>query len=77
MSNQQRFVENDGPVSRYDYDDVVVFAVDLGSARDADVDVVDGTVMVVIGDQQYEFEVPAGDAEAFIKNGVVTVEVRQ
>ncbi|WP_254535182.1 DUF7127 family protein [Halomarina litorea] len=77
MSSQQRFVESDGPISRYDYDDTVVFAIDLGSASDAHVDVVDGTVMLVVGDQQYEFEVPEGDAEAFIKNGVVTVEVRQ
>lgn len=76
MTNQQRFVGEDGPVSRYEYEDAVVFAVDLGVAEDAHVDVVDGTVMVVVGDQQYDFEVPEGDAEAFIKNGVVTVEVR-
>lgn len=76
MSNQQRFIENEGPISRYDYGDVVVFAADLGSVQDAHVDVVDGTVMIVVGDRQYEFEVPEGDAEAFIKNGVVTVEVK-
>ena len=76
MSNQQRFIENEGPISRYDYGDAVVFAADLGSVQDAHVDVVDGTVMIVVDDRQYEFEVPEGDAEAFIKNGVVTVEVK-
>jgi hypothetical protein len=75
MTNQQRFVEGDGPVRRYDYADRTVFAADLGAGAEGDVDVVDGTAMVVLGDSQYEFEIPEGDAQAFIKNGVVTVEV--
>ncbi|MFD1515065.1 DUF7127 family protein [Halomarina rubra] len=77
MTNQQRISEGDGPLRRYDYSDRTVFAADLGAGVDADVDVVDGTVMVVVGDDQYEFSVPAGRAQAFIKNGVVTVEVSQ
>ncbi|WP_254545067.1 DUF7127 family protein [Halomarina pelagica] len=76
MSNHQRFAEGEDPIRRYDYEDAVVFAADLGHVGDADVDVVDGTAIVVVGDQQYEFDVPAGDAQAFIKNGVVTIEVR-
>ncbi|MFC7154414.1 hypothetical protein ACFQPA_02960 [Halomarina halobia] len=77
MSNQQRFTEREDPIRRYDYEDSVVFAADLGGVRDADVDVVDGTAIIVIDGQQYEFAVPDGDAQAFIKNGVVTIEVKQ
>lgn len=77
MNGQQQFVADEGPVNRLEYDDgSVVLAADVGPGRDASVDVVGGTVIVVIGDQQYEFEAPAGgDAQAFIKNGVLTVEV--
>lgn len=75
MTNQQRVADSDGPLRRYDYTDRTVFAADLGAGVDADVDVVDGTAMVVVGDRQFEFDVPAGRAQAFIKNGVVTVEV--
>lgn len=77
MTDQQRFQEREGVVRQYDYDDVVVFAADVGPVEEASVDVVDGTAMVVVDDRQYEFEIPAGDAQAFIKNGVVTVEVEQ
>jgi hypothetical protein len=78
MTDQQRFQEQEGLVRRYQYDDATVFAADLGPGDDADVDVVDGTVVIVVGDdRQYEFDAPAGDAQAFIKNGVVTVEVSQ
>ena len=77
MTNQQRFADGDGPLRRYDYSDRTVFAADLGAGTDAAVDVVDGTVIVVDGDQQFEFDVPTGRSQAFIKNGVVTVEVSQ
>jgi HSP20 family molecular chaperone IbpA len=35
-------------------------------------------VIVVVGDEQYDFELPGGsDAQAFMKNGVLTVEVNE
>ena len=77
MTNQLRFADGDGPLRRYDYSDRTVFAADLGAGVEGSVDVVDGTVIVVRGGEQYEFEVPMGRAQAFIKNGVVTVEVSQ
>ena len=76
MTEQERFVDGDRRVQRYEYEDAVVYAVDLGPAADGSVDVVDGTAIVVVDDDQYEFEVP-GDAKAFIRNGVVTVEVTE
>lgn len=65
---------------QYDYDEQTVFVADLGAdVDDASVEIVDGTAIVVLespdGAQQYEFEVPAGDAHTFIKNGVLSIEV--
>lgn len=65
---------------RYEYDDGSVIAIDLGGATtDASVDVVDGTAIVVIetpeGERQEEFDLPTEQARAFIRNGVLTIEV--
>lgn len=77
MVAKQQF-DDDGPVlRRYEYDDSVVLAADLGHAGDGSVDVVDGTALVVVGDQQHEIDLPAGEARASIRNGVVTIEVEQ
>lgn len=73
MTEKQRFVDGSVFGRRYDYADGTVLAADFGPGE-ATVDVVDGTVIVVAGDEQYEFEVPAG-ASASINNGVLTVEV--
>ncbi|MDL5361378.1 Hsp20/alpha crystallin family protein [Halalkalicoccus sp. NIPERK01] len=67
-------------VRRYEYDDEAVIAIDLGSeASDASVDVVDDTAIVVVetaeGERQEEFDLPSEGARAFIKNGVLTIEV--
>lgn len=60
---------------RYEYDDgSVVFAGDLGA--DATLDVVGETAIVVTTDEQYEFELPM-DAQAFMQNGVLTIEVEE
>lgn len=77
MNEQQRFTEQGGFITRYDYDDETVLVADIGLSTEASIDVVDGTAIVVIGDEQYEFDVPAGDAQAFIKNGIVTIEVER
>ncbi|GGN89686.1 MULTISPECIES: DUF7127 family protein [Haloarcula] len=73
-SEQQLFDET--PLRRFEYDDSVVLAADVGALDDASVDVVDGTIIVVAGDEQYEQEVPeAADGRAFINNGVLTIEL--
>jgi len=63
-------------LSRHEYDETVVFAADFGPGQDASVDVLGDTVMVVVGDEQYDLEI-AGDARAFMKNGVLTIEVER
>lgn len=67
-------------VRRYEYEDDDVIVVDLGADRDATVDVVDGSAIVVVerdgsDPEQLEIDLPDGDAQAFIRNGVLTIEV--
>jgi hypothetical protein len=74
MTGQQQFVEDFG-LRQYEYGDGVVLAADMGPGTDASVDVVDGTAIVVVAGDTYDLDLPAGDAQAFIHNGVLTVEV--
>mgnify|MGYP000297794026 CR=1 FL=1 len=60
---------------RYEYEDQTVIAADFGPGAEPSVDVVDGTVIIVAGDDQHEYDVPEGAVETFTRNGVVTIEV--
>jgi len=62
-------------VRRFEYDDSVVLAADVGVADDTSVDIVDDTVILVAGGEQYEQPLPDRDARAFINNGVLTIEL--
>jgi|GEM_PF-5167702 len=77
MSQQTR--SDDVALRREDTDDGATLVADFGAGAAVSVDVVEGTAIVVIetvdGEEQREFDVPAGTAEAFTNNGVVTVEV--
>jgi len=65
----------DGVVRTFDYNDATTYAVDLND-DDGAVDVLEDTVIVVVGDDEYDVDVPEGtDVQAFIKNGVLTIEV--
>ena len=66
----------DGPVRQYEYENGAVLAADFGPVEGS-VDVVDGTAIVVVDDDQYEFPVPAGTGSANINNGVLTIEVER
>jgi len=73
-TNQQLFDET--PLRRFEYDDGVVLAADVGPGEDTSVDVVDGTMILVAGDEQYEHALPdASDVRAFMNNGVLTIEL--
>ncbi len=75
MELQQQLSEQDVDVRRVERGDTVEFVADFGRA-DATVDVVDDTVIVVAGGDQHDLTVPgASDAQVFMKNGVLTVEV--
>ncbi|MFC6718594.1 Hsp20/alpha crystallin family protein [Natrialbaceae archaeon GCM10025810] len=77
MTLEQLTREQGGLIRRYEYDDGSVLAIDLGIGPEASVDVVDDTVIVVVEDEQYDFELPddVDVAHTFIKNGVLTVEM--
>ena len=72
-----QFAERAPAARRYEYDDRTVIAADFGPDASPAVDVVDGTVIIVAGDDQREFDVPDGDVQTFTRNGVVTIEVRE
>lgn len=63
-------------VRRYEYDDEALFVADFGHAEGT-VDLVDGTAIVVVDDEQYEFDVPATASRGIMNNGIVTVEVER
>jgi hypothetical protein len=76
----KRISETDNVFTRrYEYDDEAVVAADLGVSGEATVDVLGDVAIVVFenedGSEQVELELPDGEAEAFITNGVLTVEV--
>jgi len=77
MSVQQQLAEQGVEVERRAYDGEVAFVADLGPSEAATVNVVGETVIVVTDEEQYDINVEAKDAQAFIKNGVLTIEVSQ
>lgn len=68
---------SDALVETYSYENQTVIAVDLGPAAEPVVDIVDGTAIVVIGDEQREIDVPADAVQAVNSNGIVTFEVSE
>jgi hypothetical protein len=73
----QLFARRDDAVTRrYEYDDRIVMAADVGSV-DAAVDVVGDTAIVVAGENQFEIDLPGDEARASINNGVLSIEVEQ
>lgn len=73
MTDQQ-FADPEAVLRRYEYDDGVVLVADVGT-NTGSVDVVDGTAIIVAGQEQYEIDLPEGTPRAFMKNGVVTIEM--
>jgi hypothetical protein len=78
MTEKQRFVDGDLVGRRYEYDGRSGLVADFGPGAEGSVDLVGDTAIVVLGDDQHEFDVPAGvAARASMNNGVLTVEVEQ
>jgi len=80
MTEQSRSIRGDvnGIVRQYDYENETVLVADFGHV-DGSVDVVDGTAIVVLGeeDDHYEFEVPEGASRGIMNNGIVSIEVEE
>ena len=60
-------------ITRQEYDDGSVIAIDFGPDVVATVDVVDGTAIVVAGDRQYEFEVPPEATAVTTNDGILEI----
>ena len=61
-------------VSNHDYDGEHVIAVDFGpDVRDPSLDVVDGTVTVVVEGRRFEFELPSTANDVTLNDGVLTI----
>lgn len=61
-------------VRRYEYDEGSVITADFGPAGALSVDIVDDTAIIVIDDEQVEFELPDDAGEVSVNNGVFTIE---
>jgi hypothetical protein len=67
-------LDDEVQLRRYEYDDRWIMVADVGPGRDASVDVLGETAIVVVDGEQYELDVD-GNPRAFIRNGVLTIEV--
>lgn len=64
----------DVAIRRFDYPEATIFAADLGV--DGEVDIVGDTAIVVTDEGHYDLSVPESeDVTAFMKNGILTIEV--
>lgn len=54
-------------------DDEIV--LDFGADTEGTIDVVDTTAIVLVEDDQYEFELDRAVERSFIRNGVLTIEL--
>lgn len=60
-------------ITRRDYDDEVVIAIDFGADVEAALDVVGDTAIVVAGDRQFEFEIPPEATEVTTNDGILLI----
>lgn len=80
MHQNQRIGRDDSFLRQYNYGDTVVIAADLPvDDRQVDVDVIDGTAIVVIEQNgrisETELDVPRGETTVDVTNGVLTISV--
>ncbi|MFC3958465.1 DUF7127 family protein [Halovivax cerinus] len=77
MTLTQRTGESPVMVRTYEYDDRLVVADLADASAEPTLDVVDGTAIVVVDDDQYEIDLPADGsvAHTFMKNGVLSIEL--
>ncbi|NHN48823.1 hypothetical protein G9464_14635 [Halostella sp. JP-L12] len=61
-------------ITEREYDEESLVAVDFGPAGGTPtVDVIDGTAIVVVDGEQYEFEMPPGASDVAVNGGVLTI----
>ncbi|EMA37826.1 hypothetical protein [Halobiforma nitratireducens] len=64
----------DVKISDHEYDEEHVIAVDFGrDAGSISLDVVDDTAIVVVGREQFEFDVPVDATDVRVNDGILTI----
>lgn len=76
MTLKQQLSSQGGEWRRVEYDGGVELVADFGPGNQPTVDVVDNTAIVIVDDEQFEFDLP-DDAEVFMSNGIITIEVNE
>jgi len=74
MGMKETLAEKSIEVSRYEYEDTVELVADFGIQHEESVEIVGDTAIIIIDGKQHDVELDGG-AQAFINNGVVTIEV--
>lgn len=72
-----QFASETAVATRFDYEDRTVFAIDFGEDETVSVDILDGTAIIVSGNEQQELTLPSGTVDTVNNNGVLTIEVRE
>ncbi|WP_226482884.1 DUF7127 family protein [Natrinema amylolyticum] len=66
--------EDEITISNREYEDESVIAVDFGpTGEKPSVDVVGETAIVTVGENQFEFDVPAGASDVTVNDGILTI----
>jgi len=62
-------------ITNREYEDESVIAVDFGPTGETPtVDIVDDTAIVVVGDEQFEFDVPEDASDVTVNDGILTIK---
>ena len=64
---------DDVTITRREYDDENVIAVDFGPGVEAALDIVGDVAIVVAGDRQYEFDIPPEAADITTHDGLLLI----
>jgi len=64
-------------ITHREYDDETVVVVDFGQGADAEVDIVGDTVIVVVGDDQYELDRPAAATDITTNDGMLLIRTAE
>lgn len=73
IANEQENVA----ITRREYEEENVIAVDFGPGTDATIDTIGDTAIVVAGDRQFEFEVPSEASEITTNDGILLIKEEQ
>ncbi len=74
MVPNQETNDEDRRIRTIDRPDSTSMVVDLGTSAGGSVDIVDGTAIVVIGEDQYDIDLTGSVERAALNNGILTID---